>query len=385
MRRRTKWMAGAASTLLLIPTAVPSAPSAEAHPLLPSPPSSRPVLSLGDQGEEVKVVQRSVGATVDGRFGPKTRQSVQSFQSASGLVADGIVGPLTWAALDQSRTGVAVVSASASASGGSVSGRPELSLGATGSAVTELQTLLTRAGQSTAADGTFGPATHASVIAFQRSRGLTPDGVVGSRTWAALGGAAPASSALTLAAQSQPWQIIGSRSYVVKTGDTWTSIAAATQSTATALSTANRSAVTARPAVGRTIQVPGAWRCPVAGGSFINDYGFPRGADRVHLGNDLFAPRGTPVRAPVAGRVETYPNSIGGNAIQLHGNDGHRYYFAHLDRYGLQGQVEADAVIGYVGNTGNAITTPPHLHFEVHPGGGAAINPFPTLTLACRR
>jgi len=368
-------MAAVAAVLLLVPTASPSGPSAEAHPLLPSPPSARPVLSLGDEGVEVEAVQRRVGVAVDGRFGPMTRAAVQAFQTAAGLPADGIVGPLTWAALDQGRsvTPVALLAA-----------RPVLRQGATGPAVVELQTQLTRAGHATSRDGKFGPATHAAVVAFQSSHGLTADGVVGPLTWAALVAASPSSS-LTLVSYSEPWWIIGSRTYVVRSGDTWTSIAAATHSTATALATANRSAVTSRPTVGRSIHVPGDWRCPAPGAGFINDYGFPRAEGRVHLGNDLFAARGTPVRAPVAGRVERSIGPIGGNALQLYGNDGHRYYFAHLDRFGLSGNVSADAVIGYVGNTGNAITTPPHLHFEVHPGGGAAVNPFPTITLACKR
>jgi len=378
VRQRTKWMAGAASTLLLVPAAVPSVPSADAHPLLPSPPSARPVLSLGDQGEEVKAVQRSVKVTVDGRFGPQTRLGVQAFQSVAGLTADGIVGPLTWAALDEARTS----SAPGPAVGGAVSARPVLSQGASGPAVVELQKLLTRAGQAVSADGRFGPATYAAVVAFQRSRGLIVDGVVGPRTWAALGAGGPA--ALTVVASSEPWQIIGSRLYVVKAGGTWTSIASATHSTATALAIVNRSSVTVGSTVGRSIHVPGAWRCPVVGAGFINDYGFPRSGGRVHLGNDMFADRGTPVHAPVGGRVERAIGPLGGNALQLYGADGHRYYFAHLDAFGAAGTVGADAVIGYVGNTGNAITTPPHLHFEIHPGGGVAVNPFPTITLACR-
>lgn len=358
--------------LLLVPAAVPSGPSAEAHPLLPSPPSARPVLSLGDEGPEVAAVQRRLGVAADGRFGPMTRAAVQAFQTASGLRADGVVGPLTWAALDQGR----------SAFGAATTARPVLSQGATGPAVVELQTLLTRAGHATSRDGSFGPATHAAVLAFQRKRGLSADGVVGGQTWAALLAASPS---LTLVSSTDTWQIIGSRTYVVRSGDTWTSIAAATGSTATALTTANRLAATSPPPVGRSIQVPGDWRCPAPGAGFINDYGFPRAEGRVHLGNDLFAARGTPVRAPVSGRVEQAIGPIGGNALQLYGSDGHRYYFAHLDRFGVGGTVAADAVIGYIGNTGNAITTPPHLHFEVHPGGGAAVNPFPTITLACKR
>jgi len=326
---------------------------------------------------EVEAVQRRVGVAVDGTFGPMTMAAVQAVQTAAGLPADGIVGPLTWAALDQGR----------SASGApvtAVAARPVLRQGVTGSAVVELQTLLTRAGHSTSPDGSFGPATHAAVVAFQRSHGLTGDGVVGPLTWAALAAASPRSR-VTPVAVTETWRIIGSRTYVVQGGDTWTSIAVATDSTATALTTANRATGTSQPTVGRSIQVPGAWRCPVPGASFFNDYGSPRPEGRVHLGNDMFAARGTPVRAPVSGRAEQVTGPIGGNALYLYGNDGHRYYFAHLDRFGLAGNVPADAVIGYVGNTGNAITTPPHLHLEVHPDGGEAVNPFPTITLACKR
>lgn len=359
------------SLLLLVPAAAPSGPSAEAHPLLPSPPSARPVLSLGDEGPEVEAVQRRLGVAADGKFGPKTRAAVQAFQTAAGLQADGVVGPLTWAALDQKRSASGVASA-----------RPVLSQGATGPAVVELQTLLTRAGHATIRDGSFGPATRAAVVAFQAKHGLAVDGIVGPQTWAALLAASPS---LTLVSSTDTWRVIGARTYVVRSGDTWTSIAAATGSTATALTTANRLPATSPPPVGRSIHVPGDWRCPAPGAGFINDWGFPRSGGRVHLGNDMFAARGTPVRAPVSGRVEQAIGPAGGNALQLYGNDGHRYYFAHLDRFGLGGTVAAGTVIGYIGNTGNAITTPPHLHFELHPGGGDAVNPFPSITLACKR
>ena len=137
---------------------------------------------------------------------------------------------------------------------------------------------------------------------------------------------------------------------------------------------------------GQVIAVPNAWECPVPGATFVNDYGYvrPDGRGR-HNGVDLFAPKGTAILAPVGGTVERYPNPSGGQAVQLHGRDGNRYYFAHLDEYGEEGAVSGGSIVGYVGNTGDAWNTSPHLHMEIHPGGGSAtINPFPSLVAACR-
>lgn len=126
-------------------------------------------------------------------------------------------------------------------------------------------------------------------------------------------------------------------------------------------------------------------RCPVPGAHFVDDFGYVRpDTGHVHQGIDLFAPRRTPVVAPVTGTVMLDPNPMGGKAIALWGVDGNRYYGAHLDAYGKTGRVAAGTVIGYVGNSGDAVGGPTHLHFEVHPGGGAAIDPYQLLVAACR-
>jgi len=123
--------------------------------------------------------------------------------------------------------------------------------------------------------------------------------------------------------------------------------------------------------------------CPVRGASWVNDWGFPRSGGRAHEGNDLFAPRGTPVRAPSAGVASYATGAIGGKQFRLVGDDGTVYLGSHLDGFGATGRVAAGDVIGYVGNSGNAAGSRTHLHFEVHPDGGAAMNPFPLLRAAC--
>jgi LysM repeat protein len=124
-------------------------------------------------------------------------------------------------------------------------------------------------------------------------------------------------------------------------------------------------------------------RCPVPGATFVNDWGFPRSGGRAHSGTDLFAPRGTPVVAPVSGVVSFATGAIGGKQFRLVGDDGMLYLGSHLDGFGTSGRVERGATIGYVGTSGNAAGGRPHLHFEVHPDGGAAMNPYPVVRLAC--
>ncbi len=124
--------------------------------------------------------------------------------------------------------------------------------------------------------------------------------------------------------------------------------------------------------------------CPIGGPTTFSDtWGAPRSGGRSHKGVDMFAPRGTPVVAPVGGTVSFRESSLGGKSFYLAGDDGNRYYGAHLDSYGASGRVSAGTVVGTVGNTGNARFSSPHLHFEIHLGGTTKVNPTPTVRTAC--
>ncbi len=136
---------------------------------------------------------------------------------------------------------------------------------------------------------------------------------------------------------------------------------------------------------GTSLQVPGpGWVCPVQGRRQFGDgWGQPRGGGRRHTGVDIFAAKGTPVVASVSGTVVHSPGARAGLAYYLHGDDGVTYYGAHLDSVGAAGRVEQGGVVGTVGTTGNAEGTTPHLHFEIKPGGGPPVNPYPSLVRWC--
>ena len=109
----------------------------------------------------------------------------------------------------------------------------------------------------------------------------------------------------------------------------------------------------------------------------------PRSGGRQHKGQDIFAPRGTPVRSATEGIVtHVGENDLGGKVVFILGAGGRTYYYAHLDRHeedlSAGDLVTTNAVIGYVGNTGNARATSPHLHFAIF-GTDGAINPLPLL------
>lgn len=113
----------------------------------------------------------------------------------------------------------------------------------------------------------------------------------------------------------------------------------------------------------------------------------PRPGGRLHEGQDIFAPKGTPIYSATEGIVwRIGVGELGGLYVYVLGPGGRRYYYAHLDAYaeGLEeGQeVSPQTLLGYVGNTGNARTTPPHLHFGVYGNwlsDERVVNPLPLL------
>jgi murein DD-endopeptidase MepM/ murein hydrolase activator NlpD len=110
----------------------------------------------------------------------------------------------------------------------------------------------------------------------------------------------------------------------------------------------------------------------------------PRGTSRRHEGQDIFAPRGTPILSATSGYIyKIGENNLGGQTVSVISKGGRVYYYAHLDSYakgiGVGNRVTTRTVLGYVGTTGNAQGTPPHLHFGVYTLNGA-INPLPLLT-----
>ena len=187
------------------------------------PITSDPILAQGDRGAAVRELQTLLNAKganllIDGDFGATTKAAVVKFQQQNGLIADGIVGASTWAALRKpavapirlvdvglnyqpdrfphQRAAIQWLEAQIAYptlrefiqrwDNAVIQPDPILQQGDSGAVVVRLQKLLNAAQASLPLDGQFGSRTKAAVVVFQRSQGLAADGVVGEQTWGAL-------------------------------------------------------------------------------------------------------------------------------------------------------------------------------------------------------
>lgn len=116
---------------------------------------------------------------------------------------------------------------------------------------------------------------------------------------------------------------------------------------------------------------------------YVDDFGILKPDGRRHQGVDIHAAAGTPIVAVDDGVAHGGEDPRGGHVVNLTADDGTRYYYAHEgDPISINGRVNAGDILGVVGSSGNAQGTDPHCHFEMHPMGGAAIDPYPYLKAA---
>jgi murein DD-endopeptidase MepM/ murein hydrolase activator NlpD len=231
----------------------------------------------------------------------------------------------------------------------SLLGSRALRVGSRGADVRELQRILRKRGLKVTVDGAYGKVTSEAVKVLQRRFKMRANGVANAAFLKRLG---------------------------VKIRSVRSGTSPATPAEATDYPLAGPNAAKAK-----YLQA-----FPVGGKhTYFNDFGAPR-SQGSHQGNDIMAARGVPVRAVAAGqikrmtRVET---GLGGIWIWLLDTRGNEYYYAHLTSItnGLEAgsAVTVGQVIGTVGNTGDARYGATHLHFEIHPGGGGAVNPYTDL------
>lgn len=149
------------------------------------------------------------------------------------------------------------------------------------------------------------------------------------------------------------------------------------------------------PPVRHTIELIRLWQdtmpailpVPVQGvprRGLVDTWGGARSGGRKHEGIDIFAVRNTPVLSSTRGIVlKVGINELGGNIVTVYGPGGYAHYYAHLEKYGKYEEgdlVNPGDTLGYVGTSGNARGTPPHLHYGIYQPSGGAINPYPYLT-----
>lgn len=387
--------------------------------------------SFGDNGSSVERLQQAISARgftirggVSGLFDDNTRLALKSLQKVAGFRATGVLDNRTAKFLGL----VDVVAISES-------NLP--TVGMSGDAVWSLQQALINNGSNVkgGADGKFGLATTIALGKFQSAKGLTVTKILDKSTAIALGlvaapavvvkptkpavavvpvvavavatvsnAAAPVAAALTIEtlpkrgntseAVRQMQNALIANGIEVKGGadavfGAATSIALGKFQEAKGISVTKTLDVQTAIALGvlpsvESMDLTRISVFPVQGAcSYSDTWHEPRSGGRLHIGVDITAATGKALYAVVDGVISqmTVGGSLSGNALKVAQPDGTYFFYAHLDSFapgiGVGTPVRAGQIIGYVGSTGNAGGS--HLHFEVHPFGGEAVNPYPVV------
>ena len=390
---------------------------------------------FGDQGPTVVALQSAIiangfslkgGAT--GKFNTVTRRALRTFQKVVGLRVTGVVDEATVAVL---KLAIAPATTTTVAPATTTTVTPTTVFlkvipkrGGKGKSVLTVQTALVTAGVTVrgGTDGVFGSSTAEAISFFQKSKGLAVTSTLTPDTISALGlsvttttTVAPATTTTVAPATTTTVApVLLSIESLPKRGDTndatrviqtvlvaagieikggidgvfgiATTIAVQKFQAAQNLSVTGR--VDYATALKLNIVAPPVVLLdvfPVQGlCAFVDTWHAPRGSNRQHLGVDIIAAQGQLLYAVsdgVIGKVtQDGPGKISGNALRLVKADGTYFFYAHMKSFAagiVEGSVvKAGQVIGSLGMTG---TGTPHLHFEVHPGGGEAVNPYPVV------
>jgi len=379
---------------------------------------------FGESGPAVVRLQQAIAARgftvkggITGSFTSSTKSALRSLQKVAGFKATGKLDERTAKFLglvDVAPAPVAVAAtpvvavANKNVVVASSSSMPKI--GERSQAVRTIQEVLIRDGIGLVggADGIFGNGTSAAIAEYQKRRGLPITGVMDDATQAAMTPApvapvAPAAATSTITIDSLPVRgqtseavrqlqnaLIANGTEVKGGADAIfgvaTTIAIGNFQAARGLNQSKALDVNTAVALGLIPSLesqgfPSLDAFPMIGKcSFVDSWHAPRPGGRLHEGVDIIGARGLPLVAVKDGVITKMVTNqtLSGNAIRLTIADGTYFFYAHLDAFAegitIGTQVVAGQVIGYNGSTGS---TTPHLHFEVHPRGGAAVNPYP--------
>ena len=392
--------------------------------------------AFGDKGPHVVAVQTAImrnGFTLNGGatgvFNKSTQRALKSFQKVVGLKPTGVVDTATAKVLKVAAATTTTVQATTTTVAPTTTTTPAVMYplttstlpvrGNKGDAVVAVQKALKAAGLEVKGgiDGAFGSGTTSTITQFQTSKGLTATGVLDIPTAVALAliapvaAPAPAPAAVSVASTTtlidpSSLPVRGNRGDTVRTlqkalinagievkggadgvfgGATF--VALQKYQTANALTvtgtlttqTAVKLGLVAAPAVAISV-------FPVQGPcNYENTWHAPRGTDRKHLGVDIIAKEGNLLYAVADGTITKLytvgTDKLAGNGVRLTMADGTYFFYGHMQKIAdgmtIGTKVKAGQVVGFLGKTG--ATNTPHLHIEVHPLGGEAIDPTPVM------